>query len=84
MYVYSVYTAMLCMQKMFNLYTKNVKTLDILVEFLIGYLQRSACSTTVCCTLFYIRHKVPGDFKHPVDVKSKGLYVQAVNALIVV
>ena len=36
MYVYSVYTAMLCMQKMFNLYTRNVKTLEFWLNFLLG------------------------------------------------
>ena len=75
MYVYSVYTAMLCMQKMLKSYTKNVRTLDILVEFLIGYLQHSACPISVCCTLLYIRHRVPGDFKHPVDIKKKQRFI---------
>ena len=39
---------------------RPTKQMDILVEFPIGNLQCGPCSTSVYCTLFYIRHMVPG------------------------
>jgi len=53
--------------KMLNLQTKT-KTLDILVEFFYWCLLHNPCSISVYCTILHIRHRVPGDFMHLVDV----------------
>ena len=39
---------------------RPTKQMDILSEFPIGNLQCGRCSTSVYCTLFYIRHMLPG------------------------
>ena len=41
--------------------TQKAKPMDILVEFLIGFLQQNLCSTSVFCTLLYIRRRVQED-----------------------
>jgi len=49
--VYCIYSAMSCMQK--KITHKRTRTLDILVKFLIGCLQRRSCSTSVYWALLY-------------------------------
>jgi hypothetical protein len=53
-----VSTAMTCMQKIVKFKHKMAKRLEI--EFSTGCLQCGPYSTSVCWTLLYIRHRVPG------------------------
>ena len=59
-----------------NLHTKRKKTLNILVEFPVGYLQSGLCSTSVYCASLYTIHRVPGGLIRLADVWSKCSYVQ--------
>ena len=54
MYVYFAYTAMSCMQT-------NRKIIGYCGGFLIAFLQRGSCSTSVFFSVLYIRRRVAGD-----------------------
>ena len=75
MYVYCVYTAMQCIHKILIFTHKNAKTFDNLLEFPFECLRHVLYSSRVCFPSLYIRGRVPGNFIHLVEIKSKGLYV---------
>ena len=66
MYVYCVHSAMLCIHKILKFTNKKAK--NILLEFPFRCLQQVPCLSSGYCAPLYIRHRVPGDFIHLVDV----------------
>ena len=66
---YIVFILQCCIVKKILKFThKKTITFYILLAISSGYLLRVPCPNSVCCASLYIRHRVPGDFMHLVDL----------------
>ena len=68
MYLYCIYTAMPYNQTILKFSQEKIITFYILLASSSGCLLRIPFSNSVCCAPLDIRHRVPGDFIHLVDL----------------